>query len=224
VFTSVFGFTCANINCYPNQTSGDFVQQLFVPVHEENNLDPMSLQPNGMARMSSNRSYSSYQSNDSNWAGSVASTQSMRHHASNGSTGRPHGKEEKMFKSLTQRRTSASGQSTTSSVDGRNRLGPPSGYGGATGPISPIDFTINRKSHDLSVHHYRGKDDKEYGRFRKSDFGDSSKGFIPTRIAQAVIVKNLHQASDLVQATLLEVCLVLGKRYTCRVINQYGGS
>ncbi|KAG2172538.1 hypothetical protein INT44_002553, partial [Umbelopsis vinacea] len=107
-------------------------------------------------------------------------------------------------KSLTQRRTS--GQSTTSSVEGRNRLGLPSG--GATGPISPIDFTINRKSNDLSVHHYRGQEDKEYGRFRKSDFGDSSKGFIPTRIAQAVIVKNLHQASALVQATLLEIIIV----------------
>lgn len=164
----------------------------------------MSLQPNGMTKMSSNRSYSSYQSNDSNWAGSGASTQSMRHHATNGSSGRPHGKDERMFKSLTQQRTS--GQSTTSSVEGRNRLGLPSG--GATGPISPIDFTINRKSNDLSVHHYRGQEDKEYGRFRKSDFGDSSKGFIPTRIAQAVIVKNLHQASALVQATLLEVCLV----------------
>ncbi|KAI9285258.1 hypothetical protein BC943DRAFT_352358 [Umbelopsis sp. AD052] len=204
VFTSVFGFTCANINCSPNQTSGDFVQQLFVPVHEENNLDPTSLQPNGMTKMSSNRSYSSYQSNDSNWAGSGASTQSMRHHATNGSSGRPHGKDERMFKSLTQRRTS--GQSTTSSVEGRNRLGLPSG--GATGPISPIDFTINRKSNDLSVHHYRGQEDKEYGRFRKSDFGDSSKGFIPTRIAQAVIVKNLHQASALVQATLLEIIIV----------------
>ncbi|KAH8550401.1 hypothetical protein BGW37DRAFT_84163 [Umbelopsis sp. PMI_123] len=208
VFTSVFGFTCANINCHPNQTSGDFVQHLFVPVHEENGLDPTSLQTNGMTRMSSNRSYSSYQSNDSSWTSSLASTQPMRQHGSNSSSLRPHGKEERMFKSLTQRRTSASGQSTASSLDSRHRFTSSPGFGGSTGPISPIDFTINRKSQEFSLHHYRGQDDREYGRFRKSDFGDSSKSFIPTRIAQAVIVKNLHQASDLVQATLLEIIIV----------------
>lgn len=172
------------------------------------------MQSTSNARMSSNRSVSSYQTNDSSWNGSIASHHSFRH-APIPSSIRGYARDDRSSKHTSQygqRRPSASGQSTTSSLDSRNRLAPTSAYSGMAGPISPIDFTISRKSQEnqLGLHSYRGgQDEKEYGRYKRSDFGESSsaKTFLPTRIAQAVVIKNLHQASDLVQATLLEVCL-----------------
>jgi hypothetical protein len=132
---------------------------------------------------------------------------------------RGHAREDRSYKQSphhAHRRPSASGQSTTSSLDSRSRLAPSTAYNGTSGPISPIDFTISRKTQEnqQGLHSYRGQDDKDYGRFKRSDFGDpssssASKTYMPTRIAQAVIIKNLHQASDLVQATLLEVRLIL---------------
>lgn len=180
-------------------------------------MDPTSTQ--STARMSSNRSVALYQTNDSSWNGSIASHHSARQYPPIPSSMRGHAREDRSYKQSphhAHRRPSASGQSTTSSLDSRSRLAPSTAYGGTTGPISPIDFTISRKSQEnqQGLHSYRGQDDKDYGRFKRSDFGDASsssasKTYMPTRIAQAVIIKNLHQASDLVQATLLEVRLIL---------------
>lgn len=210
VFTSIFGFTCANINCNPNQTASDFVQHLFVPVRDGNNLDPTSSHQYAGSKMASNRSVSSQYTNDSSWNGSVAS-HSSRQYPSIPSSLRGHPRDDGKSMSSYDRRSSAAGQNTMSSKDASGRLGLKPTH--PTGPISPIDFTFRRKSQDnqIGMHSYRNYDDKDYGKFKRSDFGDSSSSrssFMPTRIAQAVIVKNLHQASDHVQATLLEAIIV----------------
>jgi hypothetical protein len=159
--------------------------------------------------MTSNRSVSSQYANDSSWSGSVAS-HSSRQYPSIPSSLRGHPRDDVKSVSSYDRRSSAAGQNTMSSMESGGRLGLRPTH--PMGPISPIDFTFRRKSQDnqMGMHSYRNHDEKDHGRFKRTDFGDSSSSrtsYMPTRIAQAVIVKNLHQASDHVQATLLEVCL-----------------